>query len=245
MVDLAIIGGTGIGTKLAELGGKTRVVPTPKGLLRGKVIEYKKLKIFLAQRHSSGHKTPPHQINYPAIALGLKALGVKACFSTTAVGSVREDWPAGTIAACSDFIDLTSRQTTLYTNQVIHTDFTHPFDPVCRVSLLKSAAELGIPIHDKAVYVGMAGPRYETPEEVKMVRMLGGDVVGMTATSEAIAMQEAGIPYACLTVVTNLASGMDAPKLSHEDVVAMMNQSSQTAVHLLLAASLHVNTSKL
>ena len=244
MVDIAIIGGTGIGAKLGELGGKTVIVPTSKGLLRGKVIEHQKVKIFLAQRHSSGHRTPPHQINYQAIAMGLKILGVKACFSTTAVGSVREDWPAGTIAVCSDFIDLTARQTTLYTNEVVHTDFTHPFDQMSRIALLDSAAELGIHINDGAVYVGTAGPRYETPEEVKMVRIMGGDVVGMTATSEAIVMQEAGIPYACLTIVTNLASGMDAPKLNHEDVVEMMNRSSKTAVQLLLSASLKLHQLK-
>lgn len=237
MLRIALIGGTGIGQQLATLGGEPIIVPTPAGPLRATSVMNDETEIFLVQRHSAGHKNPPHKINYTAIALGLKKLKVKACFSTAAVGSVREDWKAGTMAVCSDFLDFSCRRLTLYHHNVTHTDFTQPFDQQVRFALLDSAAKLGLHVKDGCVYATMDGPRYETPAEIHMLRTLGADVVGMTASSEATLFREAEIPYACLAIVTNLAAGMESPKLTHEEVVEVMHKSSKTAVQLLLSAT--------
>ena len=110
--DVALIGGTGVGERLAALGGQALFVPTPFGTMRGRAVEHDGLKIVVVRRHSAGHKTPPHLVDYEAIADGLRRLGVRGCLATAAVGSLRDDWREGTLATCTDFIDATGRGTT-------------------------------------------------------------------------------------------------------------------------------------
>lgn len=225
--DVALIGGTGIGGRLAALGGEPLFVPTPFGPLRGRMVSHSGLSLFVVRRHSFGHKVPPHAVAYEAIADGLRRLGARACLSSAAVGSLRPDWGVGTFAACTDFLDATSRATTLFEGEVRHTDFTSPFP----LSGLFEGVE------SPCVYACMDGPRYETPFEVGLLRRLGADVVGMTAASEAIAMREAGVPYACLAVVTNLASGLASSELSHEEVGDAMALHGDRAVKTMLDAA--------
>lgn len=229
-VKFAMIGGTGVGSRLALLPGVPLHVPTEFGVVRGRLCG----DVFVLQRHSVGHKTPPHRVNYEGFALACKALGVEACFSTAAVGSMRSEWPAGTLVVPHDFVDLTFRQTTLFDRTVIHTDFSCPFP--ARNRLLSSAATLGLSVEVNGIYVCGNGPRYETPHEIDLYSKVG-DLVGMTAASEAIAMREAGVPYACLCVVTNLACGLSENPLSHEEVVTEMERSGEKAVSILLGAA--------
>jgi 5'-methylthioadenosine phosphorylase len=227
--EVAIIGGTGVGRPLMALPGKAWHVPTPAGTLRGKVVQFGGREVFVASRHSAGHKVPPHKVAYSAIALGLKQLGVKAVFSSAAVGSLRLDWPIRTFAVCHDFLDDTGRRPTLFHRTVVHRPMLEPFAESARKALLNAAHSAGVDVHPQAVYVCANGPRYETPQEIRVYRSWGGDVVGMTAASEAILLAEAGVPYACLSVVTNMASGLE-PKheaedeIEHEKVVNVMDE---------------------
>jgi 5'-methylthioadenosine phosphorylase len=239
-VDVAIIGGTGVGDRLLRYGGSPIVVPTRDGLFRGRVIEHEGVSICLVSRHSAGHKLPAHRVNYHAIALGLKALGAKGCFASAAVGSIRTDWRPGTLVVCSDYLDLTYRNTTLYDREVAHTDFTDPFGPKARAELLGAASDVGAPHEDGGVYVCLNGPRYETPHEIEVYKQLGGHLVGMTAASEAILMREAGIDYATLAVVTNAAAGYSEQPLSHQEVEDEMERTGETAVQILLRAAVRL-----
>ncbi len=227
---VAIIGGTGIGERLLANAGAAIHVPTSAGMLRARLIADGRA--LLVARHGDGHRIPPHKINYAAMANGLKNLGVENCLSSAAVGSLKIDWGSGTLIACSDFIELTTRSLTLFEDNVVHTDITHPFDPCARKALSKSDNVI-----DGGVYISANGPRYETPAEIAFYRKIGGDVVGMTAGSEAIVMREAGIKYACLAVVSNLAAGLAGQELSHEEVVAAMQKSGDSAVKVLLKAA--------
>lgn len=233
-VKWAMIGGTGVGSRLAELPGVPLHVPTERGIIRGRLCSHNGVEFFALQRHSVGHKTPPHKVNYEGFALACRELGVNACFSTAAVGSMRSDWPAGTLVVPHDFVDVTFRQTTLFDRAVIHTDFSQPFP--ARGLLLASAASLALPVQERGIYVCGNGPRYETPHEIDLYSKVG-DLVGMTAASEAIAMREAGVPYACLCVVTNPACGLSTNPLSHEEVVEEMERSGERAVAILLGAT--------
>jgi 5'-methylthioadenosine phosphorylase len=224
--DVALIGGTGIGERLAALGGQALIVPTPYGMLRGRLVPFEGRSLLVVQRHSRGHKVPPHAVEYEAMADGLRRLGVHGCLASAAVGSLREDWPVGTMAACTDFFDATGSGTTLFNDEVRHTDFTSPF-PLA--GLLEGAV-------GPCVYACMSGPRYETPFEVRTLRALGADVVGMTAALEAIAMREAGVPYGCLAVVTNLACGIAQTTLDHGEVTDAMASHGERAVAILLGA---------
>ena len=234
-VDAAIIGGTGIGDRLAEMDGDDLAVSTPYGEVSGRLIDYKNKRIFALQRHSKGHKTPPHLVNYRAIAVALQSLGTKACFSSAAVGSLRHDWGPGTLAVCTDMIDLTGRRLTLFSDTVQHTDMSKPF-PASDI-LAEACKAVGVTAQARAVYVGCDGPRYESPAEVRYLQMIGGEVVGMTASSEAILMREAGVPYSCLAVVTNLGCGLTKSELHHGEVTDVMRSFGQTVLDVLLAAA--------
>ena len=216
LVDVGIIGGTGIGERFADLKGMPVHIPTQEGTLRGKLLAIGEKQALLISRHDAGHRVPPHRVNYKAMALGLKQVGAKYCFSTAAVGTLREDWPAGTFIVCSDLLDLTGRNDTLFNRTVQHTDFTEP------LFLMRQRGTTNV-------------PRYETVHEIALFRGMG-DVVGMTAASEAIVMREAGIDYSCLAIVSNFAAGVAATKLSHQEVVDEMNKSGGKAVEVLQAA---------
>ncbi|MBS1719777.1 MAG: MTAP family purine nucleoside phosphorylase [Armatimonadetes bacterium] len=235
-LKVGIIGGTGIGERLLAEGGKTLVVPTPEGMAKGKLVNFGGTDVFLLGRHAAGHKVPPHKVNYRAMTLAMKQLGITNVLSTAAVGSLREDWNTGTFVACSDFFDFSFRNPTLFDREVVHTDFSHPFGERGRAALLGAGSTLGYTVHPKGIYLIGNGPRYETPEEIQLYRRLGAELVGMTATTEAILMREAGIDYACLAVVTNLAAGISPTPLNHEEVADAMKLHGEQAVEILRLA---------
>jgi 5'-methylthioadenosine phosphorylase len=235
--DVAIIGGTGVGRRLIELGGKPVHIPTPTGTIRGRHLHHEGVDLLLLSRHSAGHKVPPHKVNYQGMATAVASLGIKYCLASAAVGSLRRDWGPGTFVACSDFIDFTFRNTTMFDATVIHTDFTHPFSPATRKAFVENGNAIGVEVNPEGVYLAGNGPRYETPQEITLYGQLGAHVVGMTATSEAIVMRESGIDYGCLAIVTNLAAGISETELSHQEVEDEMNRSGQKAVQILLASA--------
>lgn len=230
-MDAMIIGGTGIGDRLAALGLPALLVPTEYGTARGFLLEENGKRAFVVQRHSAGHKTPPHLINYRAMADAARRLGVKACFATAAVGCLRSEWTPGTLVVCKDFIDMTDRSVTMWDRVVRHVDFSNPM--AARTHLLAAAKTLEISVVDGGVYAGLDGPRYETFAEVEWVRRTGGELVGMTASTEAEVMVEAGVPYACMAVVTNLAAGMTEATLDHSEVVDVMQVQGEAVVKIL------------
>lgn len=227
---VAIIGGTGVGEILAREAGTAVAVPTAFGLMRGRLAG----DVLLVQRHSAGHKTPPHHVNYRAIADGLRRLGVQYCLSSAAVGSLREALPPGSLAVCHDFLDVSARNLTLYDRVVRHVDMSS-FGEKARGALLVAARPSGT--KEQAVYATLNGPRYETPSEIRALQTLGIDIVGMTAASEAILMREAGIEYACLAIVTNMGAGIEAKTLSHEEVGEMMRAKGELAAGILRKAA--------
>ena len=221
----AIIGGTGIGEILRKEGGEAVNVKTKFGEMHALRREDA---ILVVSRHGKGHKLPPHKVPYRAIAAGLADLGIERCLASAAVGSLREDLRPGTLAAVSDFIDFTGRNITMFEDEVEHTDFT----PGVSTEIVQAFAKAGV--DRTAVYACTNGPRYETPAEVRALRTLGADVVGMTMASEAVVMREKGIEYGCLAIVSNFAAGASESPLSHNEVVAEVTRMSAEAVNVLL-----------
>lgn len=225
----AVIGGTGIGDFLLADAGERVSFDSRHGSVHGRL---RSDGILVVSRHGEGHRVPPHAVNYRAIASGLRDAGYERCISSGAVGSLREELMPGTLAAVVDFIDLTGRNITLFEDEVVHTDFTPG------VSRDVTAAIRSSGVKHEAVYACTNGPRYETPAEVRMLRTLGADVVGMTVASEAVVMREAGIEYGCLAIVTNLAPGIGEGPTSHEEVVRSVRASGERAAEVLLAVAL-------
>ncbi len=132
----------------------------------------------------------------------------------------------GDFVIIDQFIDFTDgRESTFFDTpgDFKHTDMTEPYSTVLREIIKKVFRRLNLKFHENGTYVTMNGPRYETKAEIKMLKLLGGDLVGMTGTPEVILANELGIHYASIGIVTNFAAGISDKKISHEEVVEMMN----------------------
>src|SRR5581483_4873826 len=92
----------------------------------------------------------------------------------------------------------------------------------------------GIPLHN-GVYAAVAGPSYETPAEIRFLRTIGGDLVGMSTVAEAIAANHAGMEVLGISCVTNMAAGLSGEKLNHEEVLEIGRRVSGTFLKLLAA----------
>ncbi|MEZ5163245.1 MAG: hypothetical protein R2688_05745 [Fimbriimonadaceae bacterium] len=106
--------------------------------------------------------------------------------------------------------------------------------------MLAAANELGEHVQPHSTYLCNDGPRYETPAEIRMMRTMGADLVGMTASTEAVALRELEVPYGCLAVVTNSAAGMSGQELHHGEVTDVMQTRGQTVVDILLRTAVNI-----
>jgi purine-nucleoside phosphorylase len=154
------------------------------------------------------------------------AAGVRTVILTNAAGALSERYPVGQPALISDHLNLTGRSPLVGPQFV---DMVDAYSP--RLRALAVAID---PALQEGVYAGMAGPQYETPAEVRMLRTLGADLVGMSTVHEAIAARAAGLEVLGLSLVTNLAAGITGQAISHDEVLAAGRQSA-TAMGSLLS----------
>ena len=139
------------------------------------------------------------------------AAGCKTVVLTNGCGGVRGDMSVGQPVLISDHINLTATSPIVGANFVDLTDLYSPrLRALCR--------EID-PSLEEGVYVQFPGPHYETPAEIRMVRAIGGDLVGMSTVLEAIAAREAGAEVLGISLVTNLAAGITGEPLNHEEVL--------------------------
>jgi purine-nucleoside phosphorylase len=139
------------------------------------------------------------------------AAGCHTIVLTNGCGGLKETWTPGTPVLIRDHINLTARSPVEGAHFVDLTDlYSSRLRALCR--------ELD-PSLDEGVYVQFPGPHYETPAEIEMVRRIGGDLVGMSTTLEAIAAREAGMEVLGISLVTNLAAGISGQPLDHAEVL--------------------------
>lgn len=231
-----LILGSGMGSAIAKLGGRLVHVPTEFGLARGRLIDIDGRSVLALARHGVGHKLPPHKVPYRANALALAQLGAKYCLATAAVGSLRKQLQPKTLIVCSGVIDASSRNLTLFENKVQHTSVNTPMSESCRVAMIHASRVKHVEIREHGVYVGVNGPRFETPDEIQMFASMGGDIVGMTAHSEAIACREAGVDYGCIAMVTNFGAGLNPTPPNDEEVQEVMEEEGPVILEILLRA---------
>ena len=154
--------------------------------------------------------------------------GVESIILTNAAGTVNRDFPPGTWMALSDHLNLTGTTPLVGANFI---DMSEAYDKAWRTEFLKAASELGMPLHE-GVYAGLCGPQYETPAEVRMVRTLGADAVGMSTVLEAIQAKSLGMKVAGFSCLTNWAAGMQET-LNHEEVLETGKAAGSVMVKLL------------
>ena len=140
------------------------------------------------------------------------AAGAKIMILTNGSGGIKEHWANGTPVVISDHINLTADSPIEGANFVDLTDLYSP--------RLRELVRTCDPSIEEGVYVQLRGPHYETPAEVQMCKAIGGHLVGMSTALEAIAARERGMEVLGLSLMTNLAAGIQKTPLNHEEVLA-------------------------
>lgn len=138
--------------------------------------------------------------------------GAKIMVLTNGAGGIKPQWQGGVAVLISDHINLTASSPLEGANFVDLTDLYS--------KRLRQIAKQVDPSLDEGVYVQFRGPHYETPAEVQMAKHMGGHIVGMSTALEAIAAREAGMEVIGMSLITNLAAGIQTTPLSHEEVIA-------------------------
>jgi purine-nucleoside phosphorylase len=150
-------------------------------------------------------------------------LGARVVVLTNAAGGVDPGFGPGTLMVIADHLNLTGRTPLLGRNADAigprFQDLTDAWSPRLREQLHAAGRMEGIELAE-GVYAGLLGPQYETPSEVRMLRTLGADAVGMSTVLEAIAARWAGLEVCGISLVTNAGAGYSGMPLSHEEVLA-------------------------
>lgn len=233
--EFAIIGGTGVYDPGLLDSPADRTIDTPYGQAQVTVGEYAGKKVAFMSRHGRGHAVPPHKINYRANIYALQQLGVEQVLATAAVGSIKREYPPGSLVLIDDFIDMTkSRPSTFHEGEsgVVHIDMSDPYCGRLRERIAQAADWLGHSLLRGGTYVCTEGPRFETAAEIRMYAQMGGDVVGMTSVPEVILAKEAEMCYAAVAIVTNYCTGISGTALTHQEVVDAMKANLEKVRHL-------------
>ncbi|MDT5280173.1 MAG: purine-nucleoside phosphorylase [Mycobacterium sp.] len=233
--DVAVILGSGWAPAVAQLGDPVAVVPmaelpgfTPPtasghgGQVLSLHVGDHRVLVFVGRIHAyEGHELR-HVVHPVRTAC---AAGVRTIALTNAAGGLRDDYTVGQPVLISDHLNLTARSPLVGAQFV---DLTDAYSP-----RLRTLAREIDPSLAEGVYAGLPGPHYETPAEIRMLRTLGADLVGMSTVHETIAARAAGAQVLAVSLVTNLAAGMTGQPLSHDEVLEAGRQSATRMGSLL------------
>lgn len=232
---IAIVGGSGV---KSIIKGDQKVLGTPYGPTPSLTIgEADGRPAVFLPRHGVAHSSPPHKVNYRANIWGLKSLGVERIIATNAVGGIDQQLIPGEIVIPTDLIDMTkSRTGTFYeSSPVTHVDVSQPYCPKEREILSSSTVAAGRSAPKSVVMACTEGPRYETPAEIRMLRTIGCDIVGMTGAPEVFLARELEMCYASISFVSNMAAGLQRT-LSAREVEEKGRETSQVLNKILASA---------
>ena len=232
---IGIVLGSGLGGLADRIEGAVKIpygdipgFPVPKALGHAGMLVCGTLAgrdvIAMAGRFHIYEGHPPALSAFPVRVM--HALGVRTLFVSNAAGGVNEKFAAGDLMLISDHLNL------MWTNPLIgvqqpdeerFTDMSAAYDPSLRDLLRKAAGKTGTELRE-GVYAALFGPSYETPAEVRMLRGLGADAVGMSTVPEVLVARALGIRVAGISAITNAASGVTAAAVSHAEVLDVGRQ---------------------
>jgi purine-nucleoside phosphorylase len=159
----------------------------------------------------------------------MHGLGARIMIFTNAVGGLHPDWSPADLMLATDHLNFIGRRGLLTPREIADRGparrVAHPHDPELRARLEAAAVRAKVPVR-KGVLMGSHGPSYETAAEVRMATDLGADAVCMSTVHEVTVAAELGCPAASISCITNLATGLGAGALSHEDVTEVANRAA-------------------
>lgn len=168
------------------------------------------------------HMYEGHPASLTALPVRVFArLGVGTLVLTNAAGGIRRGFGSGTVMLIADQINLSFRNALFgpaLPGEIRFPDMSDPYDPGLRAIAREVARRRKIPLAE-GVYVGLLGPSYETPAEIRMLERLGADAVGMSTVLEVIAARAAGLRCLGFSAITNPAAGVTLAKLNHLEVM--------------------------
>jgi purine-nucleoside phosphorylase len=185
------------------------------------------------------HPYEGHGLREVVLGVRLMArLGARSLITTNAAGGLDPALTPGSLLVISDHMNLTGQNCLVGANDAAlgprFPDMSAAYDPGLREQARAAAAELGLKLHE-GVYAGVLGPSYETPAEVRMLRLLGASVVGMSTVQEVIAARHLSLRVLGLSCVTNLATGLSPHPLTHREVEETARASAASLTALVRA----------
>lgn len=233
---LGIIGGSGlyelygIASKRSVDEGNAYGQPSSPVVLASVDASAQESLYFIA-RHGVDHSIPPHKVNYRANIQALYDAGVSRILSVNAVGSCNASYGTGALLMPEQIIDYSyAREHTFFDTLASfanHIDFTLPFDKQWQERIQQAAKAAGQDIPIAGCYACTQGPRFETAAEVQRIMRDGGDIIGMTVMPEAALARERGIAYASLSMVVNMAAGLESDAIDHKDIDGVLSETTR------------------
>jgi purine-nucleoside phosphorylase len=163
-------------------------------------------------------------------------LGVERVLITNAAGGIEPSWSAGDLMVVTDHLNLMGTSPLIGANDESlgprFPDMTEAYDRILRERLVRVGAAANISLR-AGVYAALTGPSYETPAEIRMLRALGAQAVGMSTVPEVIALRHMGVSVAALSCITNLAAGISAHGLDHKEVEEVARTRREALVTLI------------
>jgi purine-nucleoside phosphorylase len=162
----------------------------------------------------------PEQVVFPMRVFG--RMGIRAVILTNAAGGINLEYKQGALVVVTDHINLQGRNPLVGPNDdrfgLRYPDMSEAYCRRYREFALQAAGELGLSIY-QGVYAALLGPSFETPAEIRFLRTIGADVVGMSTVSEVIAARHMGLQVLAISCVTNMAAGILDQPITHEEVL--------------------------
>lgn len=174
------------------------------------------------------------QVTFPIRVLG--GLGIQRLIVTNAAGGINPHFTAGDLMLITDHINLMGVNPLIGPHDADDgprfPDMTEAYNREDHQVFDQVAGPLGIGLQ-QGVYAGLSGPSYETPAEIRMLRLLGADAVGMSTVPEVIVANQLGVRVSGVSCITNMAAGMGAGKLSHQEVMETAERTKKQFMALL------------
>lgn len=196
-------------------------------------------------RHIPQGGHPMEEVVFPTRVLG--KLGIKYLILTNAAGGINKDYDPGDLVIIEDHINLMGRNPLVGPNLSDlgprFPDMTHAYNLELRELIKQTSQEIGFR-PKTGVYAGLLGPSYETPAEIRYLRVIGADMVGMSTVPETIVANHMGIKVAGISCITNLAAGIKDEALKHDDVKTQALQVMESFSKLISGAIKKIGTLK-